>query len=299
MRKDKKKAKKTAKAGGKEEIKEDPIVVVPEPPPTSAIMDEFDGWGAGKKDKKTKKKSTFDWGAEPDPIADLPPPPPPPPPPVVETDDWMGAGWADTTKKKDKKSKKGVAIEEISPVVPDPVVEKPAEEDWGFGNGWGAAKKDATKDVVKDKKTKKSKFDIEASPPPEPIVEEKKDEDWFSNMGTAAKKDKKTTKKGKLEPDPPIVEDMPMFEEPKVDDDDWMGTWTTGKKAKDKKTTTKTKGITEIVEASPGNSGLLPDSVQEKSIEEDTWGTWGNVGKKEKKKVGKKGRSRMRVHGFI
>ena len=91
------------------------------------------------------------------------------------------------------------------------------------------------------------------------------------------------------EPEAPAIVDFlepAAVDEPKADDD-WMGGWSTGTKKKASKKD-KTKGIVEVVDPSPGASVLLPESVQEKSAEEDPWSSFGNVGKKEKKKGKKK-----------
>ncbi|KAK3088927.1 hypothetical protein LTR53_019921, partial [Teratosphaeriaceae sp. CCFEE 6253] len=70
--------------------------------------------------------------------------------------------------------------------------------------------------------------------------------------------------------------------EPKVDD-----LWTTGTKKKGAKG--KSKGIVEVVDPSPDVPILQPESVQDKSAEEESWSAFGAVGKKDKKKGAKKG----------
>ena len=128
-------------------------------------------------------------------------------------------------------------------------------------------------------------------------------DDFFSSFGT--KKDKKS-KKGKTEeptPPPVIPETLPAtIDEPPADD--FMSSWTTGTKVslysihpssgadrctqkhllidpvplQKKGTKSKSKGISEIAaEPSPDASIMLPESIQEKSAEEDPWSSAGLV----------------------
>lgn len=96
-------------------------------------------------------------------------------------------------------------------------------------------------------------------------------------------------KKGKGEPEPPPPAPEPAVpaadelqpdgvDEPKANDD-WLNSWTTGTKKKAGKKD-KIKGIVEVSDPPSGASLLQPDSVQEKSAEEDPWSSMGNVGKK-------------------
>ena len=83
---------------------------------------------------------------------------------------------------------------------------------------------------------------------------------------------------------------MPAIVDEPKQDDDWMNSWSTGTKKKDKKS--KGKGFTEITtEPSTDASMMQPESIQEKSAEEnDPWSMFGTVGKKSKaSKAGKKG----------
>lgn len=206
-------------------------------------------------------------------------------------DSWGSIGTA----KKEKKGKKAStgfdwgSLEDPVPDVPPPPPAAPApdaETDF-FGDTWNAA----GSGKKKDKKTKKTGIE-EVPPPPPPAPEpapaaDMAGEDWFGGWN---KKDAK--KAGKVDT---LVTDqdylMPQsIDEPKAGgDDDWASSsWKTGTKAKgSKKDKDKAKGITEVVEPSPIGSVLQPESVQEKSTEEDPWSNW-STGKKTKTKIGRK-----------
>ena len=142
-------------------------------------------------------------------------------------------------------------------------------------------------------------------PPPDPVVEDKPPvDDFFSSFG---KKDKKGKKGSKVveetAPPPDIPETLPAtIDEPPADD--FMSSWTTGTKVspysihsssgadqctqkhllidpvplQKKGTKSKSKGISEIAaEPSPDASIMLPESIQEKSAEEDPWSSAGLV----------------------
>ncbi|EMD01027.1 hypothetical protein BAUCODRAFT_144604 [Baudoinia panamericana UAMH 10762] len=295
-KKDRKKGKKGVAAV---EPDEPAIVVVPEPEPLPEADKpaEDDIWPASAKDRKKAKKAGK--GAQldekpldepavvvvPEPAAD-----------TAEGDD--GFGWG--APKKDKKKKKGAStfdwgaepeetIVDVPPPPPPPVavVEEPAADDiWSFGT---------KKDKKKGKKAAAEPV-VEAPPPPPPppavpdddAEENAAEEDWFGGFGTS-KSGKKTKSKDPVNTEESNVLQPEAVDEPKADDD-WMNSsWTTGTKKKSSKKD-KSKGIVEVIDPSPGVSVVLPESVQDKSAEEDpSWSSFGAVGKKEKRKGGKKG----------
>ncbi|QIX02374.1 hypothetical protein AMS68_007891 [Peltaster fructicola] len=256
--------------------------------PAADPVDDFLGWGAAtkKKDKKTTK-STFEWGAEADPVIDVAPVVP------AETtppkDDWMDSGW-DTGKK--KKGKKGAAVEEIPPPPPPPVVpESTAEKttpDWDFG--WGST----------SKKDKKSKGKTEPDPEPkdekvlEPeTVEEPKDDLW-DTWGTGKKTKSKTKEKTKgitelsSETTPDVAVLLPESVQEKTTEDSW-DSWTTGKK--EKKKSKKGALETTVVEEPPppppaADKPALLDFGD--TAADDPWG-FGTKKKKDDKTAAKKG----------
>ncbi|KAK0948931.1 hypothetical protein LTR91_026858, partial [Friedmanniomyces endolithicus] len=237
-------------------------------------------------------------------------------------DSWGGFGMSAKDKKKAKKGGKAgqTPLEEPAiVVVPEPVAEPQAAvmDDFGFG----ASKKDK-------KKKGKSAFDdfeekvIDVPPPPPPAsIEEPppiEDPYGFPTAGSKKKKGSKKSAFDDIAPPTPAVPD-PIVEE-KAGGDDWLGgwggksgaydspaggsnfmqpdavvepkvddPWSTGTRKKGARKDTA-KGIVEVVDPSPGASILLPESIQDKSAEEEpSWSAFGAVGKKDKKKAGKKG----------
>nr|POE71428.1 hypothetical protein CFP56_62523 [Quercus suber] len=247
------------------------------------------GWDTGKKTKKGKKGALVEEPAPPPVVTE------PEPKSTVEDkkedEDWFG-GWG-TTSAKDKKKKKGGKVEpEPSPPPAETAPPAATTTEPSIGDDWMTSS--AT--TKKTKKSKKNALEDEtpAPPPitepePEPaVVKEADDDDFMSGWGI--KKDKKKKGKTEIAALPAATSKEPeallpaVIDEVKIEpEEDWMGDWTTGTKKKASKKD-KSKGVTEIVDPSPGASVLLPESVQEKAADEDVWGTWGNVGKKEKKK---------------
>ena len=301
------------------------VVIVPESEPVAAVEpdngggdDMWGGFGMSAKDKKKAKKAGKGGFATEEPAVVVVPEPEPEhapadPEPAPADDLWGGFGTSAKDKKKAKKAGKTSAFEpEPVVVVPEPAApesQSAATDDFG---GWGAASS------KKDKKSKKSTFGSWAEtaedpiievPPPPPAVPEPEPEpepvaesnDWSFGWGGASSKKGAKAKKGKTEPEPIAPPPPPSppkddwltpaaVDEPKADDDPWSAsTWSTGKKAKAGSKKDKAKGITEVsAEPSPGASMLEPESVQEKSAEDDPYSSW-TTGKKDKKKVGKKG----------
>ena len=292
--KDKKKAKKGAKAGWDEPaVPEEPmVVVVPEPPPAeqeSAATDAFDTWGApaakkaAKKGKKGAVASSFDWGA-PEEVPAIEVPPPPPPPPAEPEPEIMASTWAEPVKK-GKKGKKGVEPVVEVPFVPEPepeplptpAVEEP-EQDFG-ASSWAAP----TKKGKKGKKGAEPTFDAPAVPEPEPFASPPAaapagGDDWFGSWGGKPA--------GKTAADPMQTNDPyadngflepAAVTEPKLEDE-----WATGTKKKSSKRD-KSKAIVEVIEPTPAAVEVLPESIQDTSTGNDEWSSFGAVGKKAKK----------------
>ncbi len=218
-----------------------------------------DNWGAvtapGKKDKKSKKKGTFDdITNDPDPstigtaLVD--------PEPAAE-DSWNTWG---TTSAKKKKGKKGE--EEVPPPPPPPpaaAVHAPPEsvaDEWvGFGTKKGG---------------KKGKKITEADDPAVAVVPEPEPE-GDAGWGTFGKKEKK---KGKKEPEKVEEPAITVVPEPKPDADAGWGSF--GKKEKKKGGKKEPEKIEEPILAAP------PDPKPDVDF------GFGSFGKKEDKK-GKKG----------
>ncbi|KAK1066632.1 hypothetical protein LTR74_007002 [Friedmanniomyces endolithicus] len=322
------KAKKGAKKGVVELPAEIDIPPPPPPPVEEVKDDEFSSFAFGsKKDKKKGKKAGF--ASEPQSAIDPDPLPEPVVMPEVPAegdvggdDSWGGFGMSAKDKKKAKKGGKAgqTPLEEPAiVVVPEPVAEPQAAvmDDFGFG----ASKKDK-------RKKGKSAFDdfeekvIDVPPPPPPAsIEEPppiEDPYGFPTAGSKKKKGSKKSAFDDIAPPTPAVPD-PIVEE-KAGGDDWLGgwggksgaydspaggsnfmqpdavvepkvddPWSTGTRKKGARKDTA-KGIVEVVDPSPGASILLPESIQDKSAEEEpSWSAFGAVGKKDKKKAGKKG----------
>ena len=292
-----------SKKDKKKNRKSDPDPVsesVPEPEkePESAAADDIWSFGS-KKDKKKGKKpgnenvDKFEEGK----FDSLPPNSSATTERAAETnpvEDWDT--WTTGSKDKKKKTKKGAAPEPalptLPPIVPAPVPEAPAEDDWTNSN---TNKKDK-------KKTKKNNPETVTSaplPPPEVPEAPKTDNDWMNGSfwGTTGK-DKKNNKKTKDEDKSKAIlasgaEENSLFpdgvDEPAATggDDDWLSGWSATSATKSKKGTKKDPLTTVEDKDTPKGSVIQPDEVADSGIkDDDNWGIWGTGTRKKEKKKG-------------
>lgn len=169
------------------------IEVVPETEPALDLGEPTDtfGWGFSSKTDKKNKKALID-EVHDDPVVDVGADAAQA---AVADDDWTNSAWGTTTKKKDKKGKKGFTLdEEPSPLPPAP--EPPADE---ADNTWGAF---TTKSDKKGKKNKitspeQSIADMPAEPEPEPEIPPPLAWDFGLSTKDKKKKEKELRKAGK------------------------------------------------------------------------------------------------------
>ena len=228
-----------------------------------------DGWGmfgSGKKDKKTKKKNTFeDTVGDPElstigtALAD--------PGPVVE-DTWVG-GWGTSTAKKDKKKGKKGEEETPDPPAQAPTAPEPAAVDEWPGFGTKKNKKGGKKIIEIEEPT------VNVMPEPEPEA----DIGW----GSFGKREKKKSKKELEKAEEPSISALPDVEpDPDLD----FGWGSLGKK--DKKKGAKKEDKSNEVEAVAPEPEPEIEPEPEHAPEAGLSFGWGSFGRKEKKKPGKK-----------
>ncbi|TKA80427.1 hypothetical protein B0A55_03398 [Friedmanniomyces simplex] len=267
--------KKTKKGTRKGAVEEPAVIDVPLPPPPPPVEEfkedvkeedsSFGGFGMSAKDRKKAKKGGKVAQTPVEEPAVVVVPEPVAEPQATPMDDFASLSVG----KKDKRKKKGAFDDWPAPVeekvvdVPPPPPPAPLEDPPPVEDSWGGFSAASSK---KKKGGKRGALDDVAPPTPavpDPIVEEKAGgDDWFGGWGgKTATDDPPADESNFLQPDAIV--------EPKVDE-----IWTTGTKKKGLKKD-KVKGIVEVVDPSPGTSILLPESIQEKSAEEET--SWKGV----------------------
>lgn len=244
--------------------------------------DEWPGaLGAGKKDKKSKKKNVFNFEETPDPEPQLP---------ATGTsiaksetakeDSWAGDGWAATTAKNTKKKgKKGETEPKPSgqDAIPQPppaaIIASPVEDEWGSFSS--KKKKKGKKTGIEEVENAEEPSGIDVVP--EPAAGSA----WGANGMTddrgafnAKKEKKKAPKNGAEEDEEPTTMDFP---EPKpVANSIWganggIGEWGTFGTKKEKKPGKKNT-IEEVEESSK------KDVVDKQPVADLGWGADGGIG---------------------